>query len=361
MRDMNRARCLLLTLFLAVGCGGRTALDPLPGAGGSGELGSGGAVSSGGTDGTGGTSGTASEKQPWGAPCTGDQDCREDGLCCDGSTPSCDVTRLPSGDGNNSGQLVTTGDDLTVRDTITGLTWQRDVLPKRSGCSGDNGACTWTEARSYCASLKLNGDSGWHLPGLMELLSIADHTRASPALNPRTFPTRPGSDFWTSIPAIDHPGDWDFYVSFDLGGFAIANSTSPRNVRCVRGARCVPKNRFAVLEGALVQDKVTGLVWQQRISKAEMSWTEAVSFCPTVGPGFRLPTVKELVSLMSLSVASDQDTSAFPDLATISPANLVFWAATPSLISPGAAAWMAGINASLVQDVSFHAWAWCVR
>jgi hypothetical protein len=357
MRIMDQARrCRVFLLLVSVGCG-RTALDAVAAAGGSGVLKSGGVVSSGGTGGTGGTTGGS----VWGMACTGDQDCQADGICCDGSNQSCDVTRLPTGDSNNPGELAYAGDDITVRDTITGLTWQRDVLGKPSGCSGSNGGCTWNEAKAYCASLTLGGVSGWRLPGRMELLTIADHTRA-PALDPRAFPITPDDiNFWTSSPLVGTPG-WVWDVSFVLGTPSIEDGAVYNKVRCVHGARCVPKTRFAVLDGGLVQDKLTGLVWQQQISQIDLTWADALSYCPTLGPGFRLATVKELASLMDLGVASPGptvDTTAFPNIPTI--AGAAFWASTPYVISPGAA-WMVffGNAASAIEDTSFRFRAWCV-
>lgn len=359
MRDMDQARHLrLLFLLVAVGCGRTPPGAFASRAGGSGALASGGTASGGGTSGTGATGGTTSGRQPPGAPCTGDRDCEEDAQCCDGSSQSCDVTRLPAGDGNNPGQLVYAGDDLTVRDTITGLVWQRDVSSHPPGCSGNNGGCTWSEAKAYCASLTLNGDADFRLPSRMELLTIADHTRASPALDPRAFPITPDRDFWSSTPAVDTRGDGGSYVSFFLGTTSMADSSSALSVRCVRGARCVPTIRFAVLGGGMVKDNVTGLLWQQQLGPNDMAWSEALSYCSTVGTGFRLPTVKELASLMELTAASPGATTAFPDIAQIS--KRAFWASTPYVVSPGAA-WMVGRTASLVQDVSGHFWAWCVR
>jgi hypothetical protein len=93
--------------------------------------------------------------------------------------------------------------------------------------------------------------------------------------------------------------------------------------RAGAASRCVPKKRFVVLSGELVRDTLTNLVWQQTASTTGMTWTVAQTYCPT---GFRLPTVKELASLVDLTVTSGPsiDQTAFPS----SPAD-DFWTSSP--------------------------------
>ena len=88
--------------------------------------------------------------------------------------------------------------------------------------------------------------------------------------------------------------------------------------------RCYPTNRFVVLAGGLVSDRLTNLVWQQQASTATMSWSEAMSYCTAAG--FRLPTVKELRSIVDYSVPPPGPTinpKAFPN----TPAE-EFWTST---------------------------------
>lgn len=303
--DWERCRCLLF-LLAGLGCG-RTPLD------GGGQT-HGGAADSG--------EDSTENSGAWGSSCTSDQDCRPDSMCCDGSTPSCDVTRLPTGDTINPGELAYAFDDTIATDTVTGLMWQLNALPQ---CPGDSsGACTWSEGSARCASLTLGGLSGWRLPGRMELLTLADYL------------TPAGDAFWTSSLAAGSPGR-AWYASFGAGGSSVSPVAEPMAVRCVRGARCVPKVRFAVLDDGLVQDKLTGLVWQQVAHPTAMSWEAAESHCSSLGSGFRLPTIKELASLVDLTVAAPGpsiDTTAFPNTPEAAGA---FWSSTPYGVSPGAA------------------------
>ncbi len=262
---------------------------------------------------------------PWGGmSCTTSQDCQSWATCCDGSSESCDGTRLPAGDGTHSGEFVVNADRLTVTDTITGLVWQRDGSGVRSGCSGTgNLTCTWAEAKAYCEGLVLGGLSGWRLPARHELLTIVDFNRVSPSIDsdvfPTAFPANSSFDTWTSSPfalacANMYPGDLSrWYVDFYTGSTGV-DVSNKYGVRCVRGSRCYPTSRFLVLDGGLVRDTLTSLVWQQQESPTRMDWAAAQSYCSAAGSGFRLPTVRELNSIVDLTVTCGTtiDLAAFP-------------------------------------------------
>jgi hypothetical protein len=94
--------------------------------------------------------------------------------------------------------------------------------------------------------------------------------------------------------------------------------------------RCYPTQRFEVIAGALVLDTLTNLVWQQQASSTYMPWEEAQTYCP---PGFRLPTERELGSIVDFTVAAPGPTinqTAFPN----TPAK-AFWSSSPSPNLPG--------------------------
>jgi hypothetical protein len=106
----------------------------------------------------------------------------------------------------------------TVRDTKTGLTWQR-VL------SGT--ALTWANAGSYCSTLELDG-TGWRMPTLKELMTLVDFSAIPPAvtIDALAFPGTPAEFFWSTPSGRG--------VSFN-GGFAAAVTIpGTANVRCVR-------------------------------------------------------------------------------------------------------------------------------
>ena len=313
-----------------LGAGGTTGSGGTSGAGGL--VRTGGSSGKGGAAGTGGAGGGAGSGATLGMPCTSNRDCPATATCCDGSDPSCDGTRLPAGDGTNAGELVVSADGLTVTDTITGLVWQRDGTGVRGGCSSDDKlTCTWPEAEAYCASLVLGGLSGWRLPGWMELFTILDLTTdwTSAPINRTAFPNTATEEYWTSSPFL---GGY-LFVAFGgaLGSAIVCPDCGFKNrVRCVRGLRCYPKSRFVVVDGGLVQDTLTGLVWQQQGSTSAMTWADALTYCSSFGSGFRLPTVKELDSLVdpTLPTGPSLDMTAFP-----STGNKRYWTSSP--VGPG--------------------------
>jgi hypothetical protein len=280
--------------------GGATATG-----GSGGTTGSGGVLGSGGTIGTGGTTGSGSV---YGMLCTTNQDCPSDAVCCDGSDPSCDGTKLPAGDGTNSGEFVVSSDGLTVTDTITGLVWQAQ----------ESTAITDLPiAQNYCATLALGGVSGWRVPAIEELNTIVDFTVAAPGptINQTVLSNTPADRHWTSSPYARSP-DYAWYVTFSDGNSSFTATEDTCRIRCVRGSRCYPTNRFVVLAGGLVTDALTNLVWKQEASTTDMTWAEAQTYCSSAGSGFRLPTLKELLSIVDFTVASPGptiDQTAFPN------------------------------------------------
>ena len=106
-------------------------------------------------------------------------------------------------------------------------------------------------------------------------------------------------------------------------------------IRPSASPRCYPTTRFVVLGGGLVRDTLTQLVWQQQVSSARMKWADAQTYCSSAGSGFRLPTVKELISLLDLTLTSEPmkpmiDQTAFPG----TPADY-FWTSSPDAYGSG--------------------------
>lgn len=130
------------------------------------------------------------------------------------------------------------------------------------------------------------------------------------------------------------------------------------SARCVRGSRCYPTSRFLVSNG-LVTDTLTNLVWQQQASTTYMTWSSAQSYCSNAGPGFRLPTVKELESIVDLTVTSGPtiNQTAFPN--TPPEAS---WTSSPYAASSGDA-WIVdfGLGISGAEGEGYFDWARCVR
>jgi hypothetical protein len=91
--------------------------------------------------------------------------------------------------GAPAGRYVTSTD--TVRDTATGLTWQR------SASTG----LTKAAAASYCGGLSLAGATTWRTPSVKELQSLVDVRAINPAIDHVAFPdTPPGELYYSSTP-----------------------------------------------------------------------------------------------------------------------------------------------------------------
>ena len=77
-----------------------------------------------------------------------------------------------------------------------------------------------------------------------------------------------------------------------------------------------PTGRYTIT-GGTVFDTKTKLTWQQTVPAATYAWAAAKTYCQTLslgGTGWRLPTMKELQSIVdySSSRAPFLDPSAFP-------------------------------------------------
>jgi hypothetical protein len=109
-----------------------------------------------------------------------------------------------------------------------------------------------------------------------------------------------------------------------LGVFALAIAIWPP-ARTGAEPRCYPTERFKVLDAQWVRDTLTKLVWQRQASASEMTWGQAQTYCKNAG--LRLPTVKELRSIVDFTIADPGptiDQKAFPNTPSQS-----FWTSSP--------------------------------
>jgi hypothetical protein len=126
----------------------------------------------------------------------------------------------------------------TVHDNFTKLTWQQSI-PATGGDDG-YGNYTWSDAKSYCAQLTLDG-GGWRLPWVKELATIVDDTAERPAIDSSAFPGTPGAgsgmaisgSFWTSTLSANF-STAGLLVDFGQGGIGDDGVQYTYRVRCVR-------------------------------------------------------------------------------------------------------------------------------
>jgi hypothetical protein len=201
-----------------------------------------------------------------------------------------------------------------VTDKVTGLAWHRGMSAKLD-LSG---------ATAYCSVSNLGGFSDWRLPTVIELVSLVDFTRTAPAIDSTVFPGAAGG-IW-SDPAAD------LSVEFTTGSAAVGNVGSLAPVRCVRSASVSPVRcyflgaRYQISAGS-VSDIATGLTWRQSIAPQVLTWAEADAYCNGLGGGFRLPSMKELQTIVDLTgpQGSKIDSKAFPGTPNGVTSTAEFW------------------------------------
>jgi hypothetical protein len=92
------------------------------------------------------------------------------------------------------------------------------------------------------------------------------------------------------------------------------------------GTADAPKGHFSI-DDQVVEDTATNLIWQRHAPDSAYTQQQATAYCRALsldGGGWRLPTVKELHTLVDEGLANPAiDAEAFPDTPS-----LYFWSST---------------------------------
>jgi hypothetical protein len=111
--------------------------------------------------------------------------------------------------------------------------------------------------------------------------------------------------------------------------------------------------------GREVRDRFTGLTWLLEADRAYRSWNDAGNHCTALGSGYRLPTYKELLTLVDPTRANPAlDTQVFQGLVQDW---FYFWSS--SVINAGQQAWQLNIlyGQGLPEQTTSTSRAVCVR
>ena len=210
-------------------------------------------------------------------------------------------------------------DGLTVKDEVTGLTWQK---------SYDSGTYYWASIQTVVDNLNnqnYGGYGDWRVPTIKELYSLWDASVGWPYIDTDYFDITYIDEqelshaiFWSSdkytgvmgnISANgETPGaELAFGVNFGTGHIkSYSISIGPKHqVRCVRGNLSYGVNLFQNNNEGTISDLATGLMWQQTDNGSGMDWEHALAYAQTQNNAnyldhndWRLPNTKELQSLV---------------------------------------------------------------
>jgi hypothetical protein len=257
--------------------------------------------------------------------------------------------------------LINNGDD-TVTDAVTGLMWQRTAtitLYNRA------------EAAARCQRLRTGAHADWRVPSAIELASIINFDRFTSSIDTVAFPDSPLDP--TGDPRVPNAyfgtttviGTAGWIVSFVYGTVSLDTTSLDRNayLRCVRG-RAAPAadtsaGRYDLSVAGTARDVKTGLTWQRIAPTGRRRLADATTYCATgtglPGTGWRLPTVKELMTLLDFAKPAGFriDETVFNVPTDISDRYGVLWSATAVAGVPSFAQFTSGAW-SLYVDPGFN-------
>jgi len=153
------------------------------------------------------------------------------------------------------------------------------------------------------------------------LESILDDTNSQHVINETAFPGTPAAGFWSASPYGPTNAVW--VVTWVTGASAYYVHAMPdgtvvlrERVRCVRDAdvslSSIRERYVEAPAQGIVADERTQLAWRLTVVGPH-SYVESVAYCASLGEGWRVPTHKELLTLVDPTHLDPAiDVSAFP-------------------------------------------------
>jgi Protein of unknown function (DUF1566) len=211
------------------------------------------------------------------------------------------------------------GDGLTVKDEVTGLTWQKTY---------DVGTYYWASIQTVVDNLNTQNYGGyndWRVPTIKELYSLWNGSTGWPWIDTEYFDiTYPSEQelgrtiFWSSdkytgvlgnvSSSMETPGaELAFGVNFGTGHIkSYSINVGPKHqIRCVRGNLSYGVNLFQNNNDGTISDLATGLMWQKNDNGSGIDWEHALAYAQTQNTAnylghndWRVPNAKELQSIV---------------------------------------------------------------
>ena len=249
---------------------------------------------------------------------------------------------------NHPANYTLSADGLTVRDNVTGLTWQRSPDSDGDGSPTRRDKLTLTQAQALPAKLNaanFGGFDDWRLPSIKELYSLFDAcgsdpsgpggndtSQLTPFIDTKFFKFAYGStssgervidsQYASSTKYVGKGArgfDKLFGVNFADGRIKGYDLFMPGGgmqktffVICVRGNSSYGKNDFRDNGDGTITDRATGLMWFKSDSNQGMNWQDALAWVQRKNAeklldhnDWRLPGVKELQSLVDYTRSPD--------------------------------------------------------
>ena len=122
-------------------------------------------------------------------------------------------------------RFVVNGDE--VKDSETGLIWQRCSLGLTESECTDGSASTYTWQQALEAAKTERADTGqaWRLPNLNELESIVEEKCYAPTMNLVIFPKTISRYYWSASPhASSSNNAWYFHFYYGYSGNSLRSS-----------------------------------------------------------------------------------------------------------------------------------------
>ncbi|OGX55015.1 MAG: hypothetical protein A2306_02540 [Omnitrophica WOR_2 bacterium RIFOXYB2_FULL_38_16] len=197
-----------------------------------------------------------------------------------------------------------------VKDNNTGLVWETKS-PDENDLNFKGSSYTWEGAHDFVEGLNkkcYGGFRDWRLPNREELRMLVDYNGQIPATDEIFFADCLPAFYWSKDLNVQDPIlAWGVYFAYGCAISYLKSFYYP--VRAVRGGYSpgfgdIQKYAFKDNNDGTVSDFNTGLMWK-RDESPELNWEEALKYCQELNlgghSGWRLPTIREMGSLMDLS------------------------------------------------------------